>query len=95
MLAGTMDDMLDKVHEQVLHQDMRAYLEKHGIEGVLFVMVQNPDKGKAMGQLMVSVELALPKEDSAAGAILLGAKGCVEGFIPQIFGNATKVERNA
>ena len=35
MLAGTMDDMLDKVHEQVLQQDKRAYLEQHGIEAML------------------------------------------------------------
>mmetsp|Transcript_19927 Transcript_19927/g.56320 ORF Transcript_19927/g.56320 Transcript_19927/m.56320 type:complete len:201 (-) Transcript_19927:39-641(-) len=35
MLAGTMDDMLDKMHEQVLQQDLLDYLQKHGIEALL------------------------------------------------------------
>ncbi len=35
MLAGTMDDMLDKIHEQVLRQDLPAYIEKHNIKDIL------------------------------------------------------------
>jgi glutamate-1-semialdehyde aminotransferase len=35
MLAETMDDMLDKLHDQVLQQDLREYLQKHGIEALL------------------------------------------------------------
>lgn len=35
MLVGTMDDMLDKVQEQVLHQDLPTYLQNNNIEGLL------------------------------------------------------------
>lgn len=35
MLAGTMDDMLDKMHEQVLKQDLPVYLEEQQIETLL------------------------------------------------------------
>lgn len=35
ILVGTMDDMLDKIHEQVLRQDLPAYLQEHKIENLL------------------------------------------------------------
>lgn len=52
MLAGTMDDMLDKLHEQVLKEDLPAYLERHGIEALL-------DRFERIGE-------TLDREDAAA-----------------------------
>jgi flagellar biosynthesis/type III secretory pathway chaperone len=57
MLAGTMDDMLDTLHDQVLQQDLRAYLQNHGIEALLdrfesiFETLDTEDAARAKAEL--------------------------------------------
>lgn len=76
-------------------EEYTALVKAHGIEGAMFVVVQNstPEEGK--GQLMVNLKTILPENDSAAKLMLMALNEVVGKALPQVFGNAKKVELNA